>query len=60
MSVCMTLEDEIDISRGDMIVRENNSPNVKQDLDLMVCWMNEKNMIPRGKYGIKHTSKDAR
>ena len=30
MSVCMTLEDEIDISRGDMIVRENNSPNVKQ------------------------------
>ena len=60
MSVCMTLEDEIDISRGDMIVRENNSPNVKQDLDLMVCWMNEKKMIPRGKYGIKHTSKDAR
>ena len=60
MSVCMTLEDEIDISRGDMIVRENNSPKVKQDLDLMVCWMNEKKMIPRGKYGIKHTSKDAR
>ena len=60
MSVCMTLEDEIDISRGDMIVRENNSPKVEQDLDLMVCWMNEKKMIPRGKYGIKHTSKDAR
>ena len=60
MSVCMTLEDEIDISRGDMIVRENNSPNVEQDLDIMVCWMNEKKMIPRGKYSIKHTSKDAR
>ena len=60
MSVCMTLEDEIDISRGDMIVRENNSPKVEQDLDIMVCWMNEKKMIPRGKYGIKHTSKDAR
>ena len=42
MSVCMTLEDEIDISRGDMIVRENNSPKVEQDIDLMVCWMNEK------------------
>ena len=60
MSVCMTLEDEIDISRGDMIVRENNSPKAKQDIDLMVCWMNEKKMIPRGKYSIKHTSKDAR
>ena len=59
MSVCMTLEDEIDISRGDMIVRENNSPKAKQDFDLMVCWMNEKKMIPRGKYSIKHTSKDA-
>ena len=60
MSVCMTLEDEIDISRGDMIVRENNSPKTEQDLDIMVCWMNEKKMIPRGKYSIKHTSKDAR
>lgn len=60
MSVCMTLEDDIDISRGDMIVRENNSPKAEQDLDLMVCWMNEKKMIPRGKYSIKHTSKDAR
>ena len=60
MSVCMTLEDEIDISRGDMIVRENNSPKVEQDIDLMICWMNEKKIIPRGKYGIKHTSKYAR
>jgi sulfate adenylyltransferase subunit 1 len=60
MSVCMTLEDDIDISRGDMIVRENNSPKAEQDLDLMVCWMNERKMIPRGKYAIKHTSKDAR
>ena len=60
MSICMTLEDEIDISRGDMIVRKNNSSTVEQDLDLMVCWMNEKKMIPRGKYSIKHTSKDAR
>lgn len=60
MSVCMTLEDDIDISRGDMIVRENNSPKAEQDLELMVCWMNERKMIPRGKYAIKHTSKDAR
>ena len=60
MSICITLEDEIDISRGDMIVRKNNSPIADQDLDLMVCWMNEKKMILRGKYSIKHTSKDAR
>ena len=60
MSVTMTLEDEIDISRGDMIVRVNNQPKVSQDVELMVCWMNERNLQPGGKYAIKHTSNDAR
>ena len=60
MSVCMTLEDDIDISRGDMIVRENNQPAIEQDVDLMICWMNERKMIPRGKYTIRHTSQTAR
>lgn len=60
MSVTMTLEDEIDISRGDMIVRENNVPHVSQDMDIMVCWMNEKKMIPNGKYGLRHTTKECR
>lgn len=60
MSVTMTLEDDIDISRGDMIVRENNQPNVSQDLDLMVCWLNDKPMINGGKYALKHTTNDAR
>lgn len=60
MSVTMTLEDEIDISRGDMIVRVNNQPKVTQDVELMVCWMNEKNLKPNGKYALKHTSNDAR
>ena len=60
MSVTMTLEDEIDISRGDMLVRVNNQPKVTQDVELMVCWMNEKNLQPRGKYAVKHTSNDAR
>ena len=60
MSVVMTLEDEIDISRGDMIVRPNNQPGVGQDIDLMVCWLNEKKLVPRGKYAIKHTTKSAR
>lgn len=60
MSVVMRLEDEIDISRGDMIVRVNNQPNISQDIDLMVCWLNEKKLVPNGKYAIKHTTSDAR
>lgn len=60
MSVTLTLNDDIDISRGDMIVRENNQPTVGQDIDLMVCWLNEKALIPGGKYAIKHTTNDAR
>lgn len=60
MSVTMTLEDDIDISRGDMIVRENNQPEVKQDLDVMVCWLNDSPLMPNGKYSIKHTTNEAR
>lgn len=60
MSVVMTLNDEIDISRGDMIVRTNNQPHVGQDIDLMVCWLNEKPLNPGGKYSIKHTTQDLR
>ena len=60
MSVCITLEDNIDISRGDMLVRENNKPTVEQDIDVMICWMNEKKMIPGGKYTVRHTSQTAR
>lgn len=60
MSVVMTLEDEIDISRGDMIVRPNNQPEQSQDIELMVCWLNDKPMQPNGKYAIRHTSRDGR
>jgi len=60
MSVCMTLTDNIDISRGDMLVRENNKPTIDQDVDVMICWMHEKKLIPRGKYTIRHTSQTAR
>ena len=59
-SITMTLEDDIDISRGDMIVRKNNSPEPKQDIDLMICWLSDTPLQLRGKYAIKHTSKDAR
>ena len=60
MSVTMTLEDEIDISRGDMLVRAGNQPNVSQDIDLMLCWMGNKPLMPNGKYALKHTSSDVR
>lgn len=60
MSVTMTLEDEIDISRGDMIVRETNQPEATQDVDMMVCWMSQKALVPGGKYAVRHTSKEAR
>ena len=60
MSVAMTLEDDIDISRGDMIVRENNKPEVSQDIEAMICWMGENPLKEKGKYALKHTSKDAR
>lgn len=60
MSVTITLEDDIDISRGDMIVKENNIPRIGQDIDIMMCWMSEKPMRLNGKYALKHTTADAR
>lgn len=60
MSVAIQLEDEIDISRGDMIVRSNNTPEQKQDLEILICWLNPKALQLRGKYAIRHTSRDAR
>jgi sulfate adenylyltransferase subunit 1 len=59
-SVTVTLEDEIDISRGDMLVKSDDVPASTQDLDLMICWFNERKLIPRGKYVIRHTSAEAR
>jgi len=60
MSVTITLEDELDISRGDMIVRENNVPAVSQDFDVMLCWFHPDTLKPNGKYVIKHTTRDAK
>ena len=59
-SVTITLEDEIDISRGDMIIRENNTPKIDQDIDLMICWLGNEPMRLNGKYALKHTSNDVR
>lgn len=60
MSVSIQLEDDIDISRGDMLVREKNQPKIGQDIEIMLCWMNEKKLTIGGKYALKHTTTDAR
>jgi len=61
MSVTMLLEDEIDISRGDMICRPQNQPTSSQDVEAMVCWLTEASQLtPRTKLTIKHTTRTAR
>jgi bifunctional enzyme CysN/CysC len=61
MSVTVRLEDEIDISRGDLICRPHNAPAVTQDIEAMVCWMDESRPLQVGaKYAIKHTTRAAR
>ncbi len=60
MSVTIRLEDDIDISRGDMIIKPQNRPQVSQDIELMICWMNDKPLNINGKYLLRHTTKDAR
>ncbi|MBB2945991.1 bifunctional enzyme CysN/CysC [Actinoplanes lutulentus] len=61
MSVTVRLTDEIDISRGDMICRPNNAPAVAQDIEAMICWMDETAPLRvGGKYTIKHTTRTAR
>jgi sulfate adenylyltransferase subunit 1 len=58
MSVAITLEDDIDISRGDMIVRSNNKPEASQDIEVMLCWLHNSPAKPRAKYSIRHTSNE--
>lgn len=60
MSVCITLENNIDISRGDMLVKSDNLPKVDQEIELMICWMNDKKMNPTGKYLLRHTTNEAK
>jgi bifunctional enzyme CysN/CysC len=59
-SVVVRLEDDIDISRGDMLCRPNNRPNVGQDLSAMICWMAEKPLREGATFAIKHTTRWAR
>ncbi len=58
MSVTVTLEDEIDVSRGDMIARPKNQPHVGQDIEAMVCWMSDTTWLRSGaKLALKHTTR---
>ena len=59
-SVMLTLEDEIDISRGDMIVRKHNLPQVSSQLECTLCWLNEEPMNPQTQYILQHTSHQVR
>jgi bifunctional enzyme CysN/CysC/sulfate adenylyltransferase subunit 1 len=60
MSVTVRLEDDVDVSRGDMICRPQNAPSPSQDIDAMVCWMSTNPLQPRQKLAIKHTTRSAR
>lgn len=58
-SVSVTLEDQIDISRGDMLATPNDLPSISQDITLMVCWFNEKPMSIGGRYRIRMNTNEA-
>lgn len=60
MSVSITLEDDIDISRGDMIVKKNNQPEASQEFDVMLSWLSNDAAKPRAKYIVRHTSNEER
>lgn len=59
-SCSIRLTDNLDLSRGGMIAKVDNQPEISQDLDLMICWFNEKPLQPRGKYALRHTTQDCR
>jgi bifunctional enzyme CysN/CysC len=61
MSVTLRLDDDLDISRGDMICRPANQPTMTQDLEAIVCWMDEQRRLGAGaKYALKHTTRSVR
>ena len=59
-SICITLDEEIDISRGDTLVKTNNPPRVAQDIDAMICWFSNKPMPPKAKLVIRHTTQETK
>ncbi len=60
MSVTVRLTDDIDVSRGDMLVRADDQPSTSQDVEAVVCWMIDQPLRQGGRYAIKHTTRWAR
>ena len=60
MSATMLLEDDIDISRGDMIVKTPGQPNISQDIDLTICWMSDTPLVNGGKYILRQTTREVK
>ena len=60
MSVTVRLEDDIDVSRGDMLCRPHNQPTVGQDIEAMMCWLTDRPLQRNGRYALKHTTRSAR
>ena len=60
MSVTIQLTDDVDVSRGDMLVRSNNQADLNQDIEVMMCWLHNQEPYPRAKYIIKHTTSEAK
>jgi len=59
-SVVLHLSDDIDISRGDVIVQKDNQPSVENELDVLLCWMGNKPLIPGNKYLLQINSRVTR
>ena len=60
MSVTITLTDDVDISRGDMIVVDSKEPEISQDVEMMICWLSERPMNLNSKYTLRHTTNDVK
>jgi sulfate adenylyltransferase large subunit len=60
MSVTVRLEDDIDVSRGDLLADPDSAPEPTRELTADVCWMSEAPLTPRGRYAIKHTTRSVR
>jgi sulfate adenylyltransferase subunit 1 len=60
MAVSITLEDEIDISRGDMLAKPNNKPQATQDIEVMLCWFSDRPLVAGGRYYVRHTTRECK
>lgn len=60
MSVTMTLEDDVDVARGNMIVKKEGEPNTIQEFDAMLCWFNTSAPLPRTKYVLMHANNETK